>query len=465
MSAADDASAPQRLSQFEAYALKQLGNAEWVQRAATVVRLWLAETGHDLSQPGGLQRSMGQSKLDVMRFLQDWQLLVKPGQWRKGDLSDPANGELAVCCVLAGLARYIPVRLLELQPEAGTGGLPAEPVLGFDDPLVAQLVAACLYDTRLELPRAGVGNEFVALSVIQGVVDPQFKHLTVDEAMRLEIKVRSDGLLGLSEADSLMGHYATANYAGALQSGVPEDDALRISLQALKRRGIQLMFLPHASSAAGQWLTPDFRKKLKDDFGIPSASYGSHLLTEKLKEHDRMQATINDYLKTIREAIVTNDKSSVIMKSAPGVRRKVFLSFSHKEDAKWLAQVRIMLDTLKTEVELWHDGKIEPGTQWHPTILKAVEESQVALLLVSKPFLASDYVREHEFPAILKRHDAGQLDICPLLVGSIDPGAQPWFRENQLFDSRPLRGMDDHEADEVLTKVSVYLRTGRRAQS
>jgi TIR domain len=456
------AAAPQPESRIEAHARKQLENPLWLAQAGPVVQRWKDLYQHDLSQPGGLLMSLGQGRAAVVEYLGRWRRLIKHEEWHQGPFAVPACGELVVCCVLVGLARYIPMSLMELEgDEAQT--LPPHPVIGFDDPLVAQLVAACLFDTPLHLPRAHAGAELVSLNVMQGLVDPQFKHLAVEDTLRLEALWRSDRLLGVRDSQGLNGRFRNEDYLDALTQGVPDDEFLRDNLQALQHeKGIQLLFLPMGNGAAGQWLTPERRKWLQTEFSIPSASHGQHLLAGQQEEYEKLKATVNAHLQTVRRALGSTES---VASSTPslGTRRKVFLSYSHKEDLHWLEEIKTMLGTLKTHLELWHDGMIEPGTQWHPTILKAVEQSQVALLLVSKPFLASDYVREHEFPAILKRHNAGLLDICPLLVGSIDPGAQPWFSENQLFDSRPLRGMDANQADEVLTKVSVYLRTGRRA--
>jgi hypothetical protein len=76
-----------------------------------------------------------------------------------------------------------------------------------------------------------------------------------------------------------------------------------------------------------------------------------------------------------------------------GDRPSVFLSCSH-QDRPWLDRLNTMLAPLVRTgaVELWWDGQISPGKHWREEIDNAMASARVAVLLVSAPFLASEFI-------------------------------------------------------------------------
>ncbi|MEA2186084.1 MAG: hypothetical protein QOK16_1095 [Solirubrobacteraceae bacterium] len=82
----------------------------------------------------------------------------------------------------------------------------------------------------------------------------------------------------------------------------------------------------------------------------------------------------------------------------------VFVSYSRK-DAEWLRRVVTMLKPLVRvrRCELWFDTLIETGEQWRPEIEAAIARADIALLLVSPDFLASDFIMDEELPALIRR--------------------------------------------------------------
>lgn len=105
-------------------------------------------------------------------------------------------------------------------------------------------------------------------------------------------------------------------------------------------------------------------------------------------------------------------KESKIMK-----RDKVFVSYSHK-DKKFLAELLAHLKPLERagRVSAWSDKQIQIGSQWLNEIQTALGSARVAVLLVTKDFLASDFIHDHELSPLLKKAETGGVAIQWVLL-------------------------------------------------
>jgi hypothetical protein len=120
-------------------------------------------------------------------------------------------------------------------------------------------------------------------------------------------------------------------------------------------------------------------------------------------------------------------------------RTKLFVSYSHR-DRDWLEQLRIHLAVLERRglIHVWSDTQIAFGTNWEQEIEKALDESTVAVLLISPAFLASSYIwdEEKEMDRIMAHTEQG-MEVLPLIIR---PCA--WQLEENLaqFQARPAEG-------------------------
>ncbi|MDQ3813274.1 MAG: toll/interleukin-1 receptor domain-containing protein [Armatimonadota bacterium] len=120
-------------------------------------------------------------------------------------------------------------------------------------------------------------------------------------------------------------------------------------------------------------------------------------------------------------------------------RTKVFVSYSHR-DRDWLNRLLDHLAVLQRQglIHVWSDTRIEIGADWEKEINSALDESTVAVLLVSPAFLASTYIweKDKEMDRIMKHHEQG-MAVWPLIVR---PCAWRVAEDLAKFQARPAEG-------------------------
>jgi TIR domain len=148
-------------------------------------------------------------------------------------------------------------------------------------------------------------------------------------------------------------------------------------------------------------------------------------------------------------------KASVLPESAQsataisGGRGKVFVSYSHR-DRKWLDRLLVHLKPLERAgyLDVWEDSRIAPGTTWKEEIDNALRASQIAVLLISADFLASDFIADNEVPQLLlNAHERGTI-IMPVIVSP-----SRFLQSNALPQFQAL-----NPPEMPLTKMPAYRR-------
>lgn len=138
----------------------------------------------------------------------------------------------------------------------------------------------------------------------------------------------------------------------------------------------------------------------------------------------------------------------------------VFVSYA-REDKAWKEHVASFLNLLKRqrllEFEIWDDGEIDPGDQWKQEILQAMESAKVAVLLISKYFLDSDFINDEELPFFLERMKNGEAQVLPVMVSPCPVQLIPWLDALQRFpsDNRTLLGLAEADREQHLSDLAV----------
>ena len=108
-------------------------------------------------------------------------------------------------------------------------------------------------------------------------------------------------------------------------------------------------------------------------------------------------------------------------------------------------------------LSLWHDRMLVPGTDWAHTIDDHLEMASLILLLISADFLASDYCYGVEMKIALKRHEAGEARVVPILVRAAFWSDAPFAHLQALpTDATPISTWSD--VDLALTDVTASIR-------
>jgi len=100
-------------------------------------------------------------------------------------------------------------------------------------------------------------------------------------------------------------------------------------------------------------------------------------------------------------------------------RDRIFISYSRK-DAVWLDELTTMLNPLtrSSVLNVWYDKEIKPSQIWRDEIAQAIGSTNVAVLLVSPNFLASDFINSEELPYFIEAAKEKKLQILWVLLSS-----------------------------------------------
>jgi small GTP-binding protein len=141
---------------------------------------------------------------------------------------------------------------------------------------------------------------------------------------------------------------------------------------------------------------------------------------------------------------------------------KIFISYSHKDET-FKDELVTMLAGLQRRgiVDAWQDRRIEAGDEWYKSIQDAMDECDLALLLVSADYLASRFIQEEEQPKLLQRRQEMQLRVIPIIVRPCTWQSEPVLKDLQALpkDGKPVItfSIDTGARDQVWTDIATVI--------
>lgn len=112
----------------------------------------------------------------------------------------------------------------------------------------------------------------------------------------------------------------------------------------------------------------------------------------------------------------------------------VFICYAH-EDEQEKDRLLTQFAGLRRQrlIYTWHDREIKPGSNWDEEIEVALNTCELALLLVSSNFIASEYIQSKELTSLLERRAKGEVEVVPIIVHPC-----PWDLEQALAPLQAL---------------------------
>ncbi|KAA3660399.1 MAG: CHASE2 domain-containing protein [Calditrichaeota bacterium] len=128
-------------------------------------------------------------------------------------------------------------------------------------------------------------------------------------------------------------------------------------------------------------------------------------------------------------------------------RHKIFISYAH-EDTQWMELLVKYLKHAEREnkISYFIDTRINPGMKWNREIKSNLDQTKVAVLLVSEDFIASDYIMEYELPYFVGQEANSNIHILWMLL-------RPCPLPKSITDIQAL-----HKVDIPLTELSEIER-------
>jgi len=130
--------------------------------------------------------------------------------------------------------------------------------------------------------------------------------------------------------------------------------------------------------------------------------------------------------------------------------KKIFISYS-KHDVKVIEDELISdLKILERQgkITIWYDKKLQVGDEWDFEIKKQLQEADVILFVVSRKFIATDYIWDEEIKNALKRHDNREAKVIPIILSPCDwTGESTPFSELQATPTKgkPITTFDNQD--------------------
>ncbi|RDY58340.1 toll/interleukin-1 receptor domain-containing protein [Flagellimonas nanhaiensis] len=221
---------------------------------------------------------------------------------------------------------------------------------------------------------------------------------------------------------------------------INEVDKIKNRLSSLYSAEFKAIFLDELNQIVSKNLQ-DHRNDAHN--GEPNPGCAIEIKTEKLLFYLNQEMSILPKI-----AKNTNARESSHM------RNKVFVSYSHLNKS-YLNDIKRHFKPFLKEIDFWHDENIQPGAKWKTEIRNAIDQTKVAILLLSTDFLGSEFISTDELPPLLQ---AAEKDGATILIVILEPclfEEFPNLNQYQAMNppSNPVIKMEYSEKEELYVNL------------
>ncbi|WP_247237707.1 TIR domain-containing protein [Telluribacter sp. SYSU D00476] len=131
-------------------------------------------------------------------------------------------------------------------------------------------------------------------------------------------------------------------------------------------------------------------------------------LYKPVEDSFQAKELVSDLLKLIKVQLTDKPQST----------NQLFISYAH-EDRQWLVKLRNALRPLEkiTGLIIWDDWQLQPGDIFKDEIQLAMQQTRIAILLVSDAYFESSFIQENELPVLLDLSNRGLIKLYWLQIG------------------------------------------------
>jgi tetratricopeptide (TPR) repeat protein len=148
------------------------------------------------------------------------------------------------------------------------------------------------------------------------------------------------------------------------------------------------------------------------------------------------------------------------MKTAAG---RIFVSYSHRgRGPEWKAALLRSLQVFERQhlLDVWEDGKIRVSSYWEDDIEQAMDEAQLAVVLLTKEALESEFILTKELPRLSERQQRDKLPVFPVICEPCDWRAHDWLRATQAPNaSNPLCDLKPEAQERAFRQLATAIAT------
>lgn len=194
--------------------------------------------------------------------------------------------------------------------------------------------------------------------------------------------------------------------------------------------------------------------------------------TQMLVKEDK--AFVNSLAHKLADLIVEalekpNDwQVQTLQKTADKRHKTVFVSYSHK-DTIYLERLKVHLKPLerKSLIQLWSDTLILSGEKWKEKIQKALDNSAIAVLMISADFLSSDFIVNDELQPLLKAAEQKGTIIIPVILKPCRFLREPSISQFQAINDpvNPLCKLEEWEQENIYERLSQRIELALEAEA